>query len=80
MYKGNGKERWSPLVEGAIGIATAFNYRMALDFYLGRDMMPEDDQDPWIMGVRLNLVGFSLVSYKPEDPIRMPADDLPGDF
>ena len=80
MWKGNGKERWSPMVEGALGLATAFNYRMSLEFYAGRDMMPEPDQDPWIMAVRLSLVGFSLVSYKPEEPIRMPGDDMPGDF
>jgi hypothetical protein len=80
LWRGNGMDRWSPIVEGSVGVATAFNYRMALDFYVARDMMPEPDQDPWIMGVRLNLVGFSLVSYKPEEPIRMPSDDMPGDF
>jgi len=63
--------RWTPALEASIGIATAFNYRAALDFWVARDLSPDKaHQDPWIMAVRINLIGFSLVSFKPEREVR----------
>ena len=58
------------MVEGSLGLATAFNYRMSLDLYVARDLRPVAGQDPWIMAVRLNLIGFSLVAFKPDREMR----------
>lgn len=80
MWNGDGSTRWTPIVEGAIGLATAFNYRASLDFYVARDMSPLAEQDPWVMAIRLNLIGFSLVSFKPEGKLHTPSDDMPGDM
>lgn len=74
QWTGPGSSHWSPMVEAALGIATAFNYRGALDFHVARDLDPLAGQEPWILSVRLNLIGFSLVSFKREGHARQPGE------